>query len=493
MPTVSDMVKAAKENKNSLSVGCFTASTEVINLSTLVPDLQNGLGSAIGRVVQNQINNMIQKTKDALMQQVCDVGNEMIAQAMKPINDQISKANANIAGLSLDSLVGSQIANSFGGNDKFSQRLFGRGGVSNRWINARRNDYANKIGYSASYDPFASIKASANQVYNNADTIAQTAVNNANTAVNSTMTGITTPSPTVQRTPQAVQTPNVQTAPIVTAPIQSSPSSMGDTNRFTGEPVPTIAPTHLLVTKSTDWINESLTAVHAKKTISNHTRQHDIGGVVLSMSVMRNATALEYNVDCDEFFVRGLGIEQLFGSTTSSQSNAVTVNTSQTALSASLLSNAIAKTSEVQAAVDQGIEIGKRVTQAQQDKQIGRGLPSSIGCEAIAEKQLANTRKIITDDTVLSQTSAVAASHVVSETQKRSLRTQVHLNDYCDVTESAQGICVPEADGMGGADTNYGMWASQLSLSKEQQAAAQNYIFNNVDPADTVDSKCDGG
>ena len=238
MPTVSDMVKAAKENKNSLSVGCFTASTEVINLSTLVPDLQNGLGSAIGRVVQNQINNMIQKTKDALMQQVCDVGNEMIAQAMKPINDQISKANANIAGLSLDSLVGSQIANSFGGNDKFSQivkdSLSEVVSQTDAELTARRNDYANKIGYSASYDPFASIKASANQVYNNADTIAQTAVNNANTAVNSTMTGITTPSPTVQRTPQAVQTPNVQTAPIVTAPIQSSPSSMGDTNRFTG-------------------------------------------------------------------------------------------------------------------------------------------------------------------------------------------------------------------------------------------------------------------
>lgn len=216
-----------------------------------------------------------------------------------------------------------------------------------------------------------------------------------------------------------------------------------------------------------------------------------LGVFVLSMSVMRNATALDITSIAMNF-VRGLGIEQLFGSTTSSQSNAVTVNTSQTALSASLLSNAIAKTSEVQAAVDQGIEIGKRVTQAQQDKQIGRGLPSSIGCEAIAEKQLANTRKIITDDTVLSQTSAVAASHVVSETQKRSLRTQVHLNDYCDVTESAQGICVLKADGMGGADTNYGMWASQLSLSKEQQAAAQNYIFNNVDPADTVDSKCDG-
>lgn len=172
------------------------------------------------------------------MQQVCDVGNEMIAQAMKPINDQISKANANIAGLSLDSLVGSQIANSFGGNDKFSQivkdSLSEVVSQTDAELTARRNDYANKIGYSASYDPFASIKATANQVYNNADTIAQTAVNNANTAVNSTMTGITTPSPTVQRTPQAVQTPNVQTAPIVTAPIQSSPSSMGDTNRFTG-------------------------------------------------------------------------------------------------------------------------------------------------------------------------------------------------------------------------------------------------------------------
>lgn len=216
-----------------------------------------------------------------------------------------------------------------------------------------------------------------------------------------------------------------------------------------------------------------------------------LGVFLLSMSLTPTATALDITSIALNF-VRGLGIEALFGKTTSAQSNAVTVNANQTALSSLLLANSITKTGEVQAAVNQGIDIGKRVVQAQKDKEIGRGLPSSIGCEAIAEKQLANTRKIITDDTVLSQTSAVAASHVVSETQKRSLRTQVHLTDYCDVSESAQGICVLQADGMGGADTNYGMWASKLSLSKEQQAAAQNYIFNNVDPADTVDSKCEG-
>lgn len=244
MPTVSDMVNAAKENKNSLSVGCFTASTEVINLSTLVPDIQNGLGSAIGRIVQNQINNMIQKTKDALMQQVCDVGNEMIAQAMKPINDQINKANASLAGLSLDSLVGSQIANSFGGDDKFSQivkdSLSEVVSQTDAELEARRDDYANKIGYSSTYDPFASLKASANQVYNNADSIAQNSVNNTNKRLNTAIDDMAPmlTAPSTQRSLPTAPAPAVQGTPMVKEPaptVQSTPSTGSTTNLFTGD------------------------------------------------------------------------------------------------------------------------------------------------------------------------------------------------------------------------------------------------------------------
>lgn len=243
LPTVSDMTKAAKENKNSLSVGCFTASTEVLNLSTLVPDLQNGLGSAIGRIVQGQINNMIQKTKDALMQQVCDVGNEMIAQAMKPINDQINKANQSIAGLSLESLVGSQIANSVGGDDKFSAIL--RDALSevvsetDAELASRRDAYGKQIGYTPNYDPLAGLKASANQVYNNADTIAQNAVNNTQQAVGGALTGTTTtttPAPTAAPTPATTATRSVAPTPApstLTAP--PSTNSTSNANRFTGQ------------------------------------------------------------------------------------------------------------------------------------------------------------------------------------------------------------------------------------------------------------------
>lgn len=210
-----------------------------------------------------------------------------------------------------------------------------------------------------------------------------------------------------------------------------------------------------------------------------------------SLTITRHASAIDFTAIAINF-VKSLGLEALFGQVTSNETNSLTVTSNQTALSSALLSNAISKNSQVQASIEQGIAVGEKIVEAQHEKQIGRGLPASIGCEAVAEKQLANTRKIITDEVVVRQGSEIASKHFVSETEKRAARTADHLQGYCDVSEAAQGICILQADGMGGADTNYGTWASSLSLSKEQQKAAQNYIFNTIDPANTVDSKCEG-
>lgn len=257
-PTISDMVAAAKENKNALSVGCFTASTEVINLSGLVPDLKNGLGSAIGKIVQKQIDTMINKTKDALMQQVCDVGNEMINKAMQPINDQIAKANGTIMGLSLDSLVGSQIATAFGGDDAFSkivrESLTEVVSQTDAQLAAARDQYAQQIGYSDTYDPLAGLKSTANQMYNDADAIATNTANNVSGALTGTTTTTTqpavAPAPTTDTTVKNI--PNVSrpttnggtsslVAPINKTPTAPAPTSnntstttSGGTNRFTG-------------------------------------------------------------------------------------------------------------------------------------------------------------------------------------------------------------------------------------------------------------------
>lgn len=215
-----------------------------------------------------------------------------------------------------------------------------------------------------------------------------------------------------------------------------------------------------------------------------------LGVFTLSMSMMHMASAVDFKAIATTF-VNNLGIGTLLGQTTDAQTNAVIVTTNQTALSAALLSSAIQKNSEMQAAVEQGIKVGEKIVEIQKDREIGRGLPASIGCDAIADKQLANTRKVITDEVIVSQTSAVAASHFINATQKRAVRTQSHLEDFCDVSESAQAICIPKPNGMGGIDTNYGAWSSTLALSKEKQQAAQNYIFNTIDPATTYDSHCE--
>lgn len=171
--------------------------------------------------------------------------------------------------------------------------------------------------------------------------------------------------------------------------------------------------------------------------------------------------------------------------------DAIRITTDQTALSAKLLSQAIEKNTQMTATIRQGQAIGERILQATKDKTLGDGLSLSVGCATISERQVANTKNIITQDLVVAQTSAVAASHFVNAAKKRALRTQSHLTEFCDITEVAQGICLPNANGLGGSDTSYGAWQTKMVLGEEDLKMAQAYMFNSIDPAYTLDSKCD--
>lgn len=130
--------------------------------------------------------------------------------------------------------------------------------------------------------------------------------------------------------------------------------------------------------------------------------------------------------------------------------DAIKITTDQTALSAKLLSQAIEKNTQMTATIRQGQAIGERILQATKDKTLGDGLALSVGCTAISERQVANTKNIITQDLVVAQTLAISASHFVNAAKKRALRTQSHLMEFCDITEVTQGICVPNANGFGG-------------------------------------------
>lgn len=174
-PTISDLYNQAKKSENALTVGCFTASTKIINLSKLVPSVKDGLGGFLSKMVQEQIDKALERTQEALTKQVCDIGNDMIERAMRPINEELAKVEGKIMGLSLESMVGDKIATKVGGQDVFSQIV--RDSLSevvsqtDTKLKEKRDAYAQEIGFNglASYDPLASLKQTVNGAMIDAD------------------------------------------------------------------------------------------------------------------------------------------------------------------------------------------------------------------------------------------------------------------------------------------------------------------------------------
>lgn len=126
-------------------------------------------------MVQEQIDKALERTQEALTKQVCDIGNDMIEKAMRPINEELAKVEGKIMEPSLESMVGDKIATKVGGQDVFSQIV--RDSLSevvyqtDTKLKEKRDAYAQEIGFNglASYDPLASLKQTVNGAIIDAD------------------------------------------------------------------------------------------------------------------------------------------------------------------------------------------------------------------------------------------------------------------------------------------------------------------------------------
>lgn len=122
---------------------------------------------------------------------------------------------------------------------------------------------------------------------------------------------------------------------------------------------------------------------------------------------------------------------------------------------------------------------------------VGAGLSSGLNCEALAEKVTTQTKNIVKEQENFTASQRLARLYTYDNSAKQRNRISRHLNNHCDITETASGICPLMMNGQESADTDYSMLHTKDALSIDDVDAASSFTLNIIDPSNTEIEGCD--
>ena len=121
---------------------------------------------------------------------------------------------------------------------------------------------------------------------------------------------------------------------------------------------------------------------------------------------------------------------------------------------------------------------------------IGGGLSDGLNCVALADKTLVQSKDKIKEAEIYNAQQRMAGLYTSDPRAKQTNRINRHLDNYCDVSEVAAGICTFSSDGDGSADTKYGTIYNSDVLSVSAVDSALSYILNLIDPTTSTVEGC---
>ena len=136
-------------------------------------------------------------------------------------------------------------------------------------------------------------------------------------------------------------------------------------------------------------------------------------------------------------------------------------------------------------------KLSRKVIDSQMDRSFGLGVSRSLNCYAAAENQTAQIKNASTAEQRVKESQLFAQSAYTDASEKRAARAVTHLEDYCDLSETKFGLCIPKPNGLSSADTNYATINTVTSLSPAQEMASRAYVSNIIDPSRTYEADCD--
>ena len=122
---------------------------------------------------------------------------------------------------------------------------------------------------------------------------------------------------------------------------------------------------------------------------------------------------------------------------------------------------------------------------------IGGGLSEGLNCVALADKTLVQSKNKIKDAELYNAHQRLAALYTSDPRAKQTNRINRHLDNYCDVSEVAAGVCTFSHNGDGSSDTKYGTIYNEDVLSIDAVDSALSYILNLIDPTTSTVEGCD--
>mgnify|MGYP006932316261 CR=1 FL=1 len=107
----TDEIFNPQQSGNAATQGCFTASSQIINLATLIPTVPSISWGNIATMVQNVVNQQIQKVQEQMINRGCQIADQAILNAVKPLNAYITQIQ-NVNGMlnNSEALIGSYLS-----------------------------------------------------------------------------------------------------------------------------------------------------------------------------------------------------------------------------------------------------------------------------------------------------------------------------------------------------------------------------------------------
>lgn len=249
-------------------------------------------------------------------------------------------------------------------------------------------------------------------------------------------------------------------------------------------------------------------ALHYKKITPTHKKKIAaviVVGALFGGGINANAALLDGVVGAVSNFIGG----SFSADNTEALTDRIMVASSQTAITPSQISVMmetsakalfVAMSAEKQAYAIKDVVDGMKFSQPEHvDPEtgemvapiVGAGLSSDLNCEALANKTIIQSKELISDTETYNAHRRLAQLYTTDPTVKQTNRVTRHIQNYCDVTEVAKGVCSLVIGNMASADTNYSNLYSNDALSNADVDAAIAYVLNVVDPANTKIEGCE--
>ena len=216
-----------------------------------------------------------------------------------------------------------------------------------------------------------------------------------------------------------------------------------------------------------------------------------ITSAVVAISLSSSIALMSHNAKAFSFS----DITQLLGATGSIiQSDylvsAFKANTAQTAMHAERTGKSLLDAAQLKAFYTSNAQAALKVRDVVDDHTIGKGVTNSANCTQQAERVQVQNKAIMATNNSNTQMTGLVGDYVKSDASRLASRSRAHFIGFCDITEAAQGSCIPLPHGLGGADSNYSLYTSNPLLSDDTEIAAQNFVTTIIDPSRSSFDTC---